>query len=132
MIRLIFDNLKPISKQKGYELGYRWIRGRRVMTKYMSQDYQSFKTAVGLLAKAEARKQHWIPQNSQDLGVQGYFFCPKKVRAQDVADNAFSGFLDAFQGILYANDAQIIRAYYERIRTKAMMRVELVFYRMPF
>lgn len=127
MIRLIFDDIKPISKQKGYELGYRWIKGKRCMTKYKSQEYAAFKQAIGLMAQAECRKQRWNGPRTTELAVFGYFYCPRKVRAQDIADNAFSGFLDAFEGVVYDNDKRIIRAYYERHFTRKMLRVELNF-----
>jgi Holliday junction resolvase RusA-like endonuclease len=126
-VRLVFDGIKPMSKQQGYELGYRWINGVRKMTKYQKDAYVAFKHGLGLVARAECRKQGWNGPKSCEIAVCGYFYCPRKARGHDLADNAFSGFLDAFQGIVYDDDKRIVRVHYERIFTDSMMRIELVF-----
>lgn len=127
VIRLIFDDIKPISKQKGYGLGYHFVGGRKVPCKFQTVEYKAFKNAAGMIALAESRKQGWNGPKSCEIAVFGYFYCPRSMRGQDLADNAFSGFLDAFEGVIYENDRQITRAYYERHFTREMLRVELVF-----
>jgi len=126
-IRIVFDE-KPISKQKGYTTAYRYSKqGRRYPGVVQTEDYKAFKLAAGLRAKAEAVKQGWGYPRTCHLAFFGYFFCPKGVRSQDLSDNAFSGYLDAFEGILYENDRQIVRNYNERIFTKKLIRVEMIF-----
>lgn len=127
MLRLIFDDWKFIAKQNGYELGWRWLNGRRKMTKYQKQEYIAFKQAAGLFARNEVRKQGWgVPRTCQ-MAVFGYFFCPRRVRGHDLSDNAFSGFLDAFQGVIYDDDKRFTVSRFEKIETKKLMRVEFVF-----
>lgn len=127
VIRLIFDDIKPISKQKGYRLGFHYVNGKKVPCSYQTDEYKVFKHAMGMLALAECRKQRWNGPRTSEIAVFGYFYCPRGVRSQDLADNAFSGFLDAFEGVVYDNDRRIIRAYYERHFTRKMLRVEFVF-----
>ncbi len=125
MIRLIFDDIKPIAKQNGYQLGYRWLNGQRKMTKYQTDDYKNFKYAIGLMAKSQCNKQRWRCTDKM-VRVCAYLFWPRKERTPDIADNGFSGVYDALEGVVFDNDRRIKRVgAVEEIETDSLKRMEL-------
>lgn len=111
MILNLEFKFKPISKQGGTK------RGRYGM--YLSDSYQRFKEAVGLLSAVQRNQQGWKLSDKPLIAI-GTYFKPDKLkgRRHDIVDNAFSGFIDAMKGIIFKDDSQFFKVTWIRAEAK--------------